>query len=36
MVAYLLEEIGLDINELDYFYTAGAFGTHIDVNQLLQ
>ena len=31
MVAYLLEEIGLDINELDYFYTAGAFGTHIDV-----
>ena len=31
MVAYLLEEIWLDINELDYFYTAGAFGTHIDV-----
>ncbi|WP_455539038.1 ASKHA domain-containing protein [Terrisporobacter sp.] len=31
MVAYLLEEIGLDINELDYFYTAGAFGTHMDV-----
>ena len=31
MVAYLLEEIGLDINELDYFYTAGAFGTHINI-----
>lgn len=31
MVAYLLEEIGLDINELDYFYTAGAFGTYLNV-----
>lgn len=31
MVAYLLEEIGLDINDLDYFYTAGAFGTHLNV-----
>lgn len=30
MVAYLLEEIGLDMNNLDYFYTAGAFGTHLN------
>ena len=31
MVAYLLEEIGLDINDLDYFYMAGAFGTHLNM-----
>lgn len=31
MVSYLLEEIGLDIDELDCFYTAGAFGTHINI-----
>lgn len=31
MVAYLLEEIGLDIGELDYFYVAGAFGTHLNM-----
>lgn len=30
MVAYLLEEIGLDINDLDYFYISGAFGTHLN------
>ncbi|SCH74141.1 methylamine methyltransferase corrinoid protein reductive activase [uncultured Clostridium sp.] len=32
MVAYLLEEIGLDINDLDLFYIAGAFGTHLNLN----
>ena len=31
MVSYLLEEIGLDINDLEYFYTAGAFGTHLNL-----
>ncbi len=31
MVAYLLEEIGLNINDLDYFYISGAFGTHLDL-----
>ena len=31
MVCYLLEEIGLDINDLDYFYISGAFGTHLNL-----
>lgn len=31
MVSYLLEEVGLDINSLDYFYTAGAFGIHLNL-----
>ena len=31
MVAYLLEEIGLDLNRLDGCYVAGAFGTHLDI-----
>ncbi len=31
MVAYLLEEIGLSLDDLEYFYVAGAFGTHLDL-----
>lgn len=31
MVAFLLEEIGLTLDELDKFYVAGAFGVHLDI-----
>lgn len=31
MVAFLLEEVGLTLDDLDDFYVAGAFGTHLDV-----
>ncbi|WP_455544471.1 ASKHA domain-containing protein [Intestinibacter sp.] len=31
MVAFLLEEIGLTLDELEEFYVAGAFGTHLDI-----
>lgn len=35
MVAYLLEEIGLNLNDLDYFYVAGAFGTHLNLTSAI-
>ena len=31
MVAFLLEEVGLTLNDLDKFYVAGAFGVHLDI-----
>lgn len=31
MVAYLLEEIGLSLDDLECFYVAGAFGTHLNL-----
>lgn len=35
MVAYLLEEIGLSLKDLDYFYVAGAFGTHLNLTSAI-
>ena len=31
MVSFLLEEVGLTLEELDKFYVAGAFGVHLDI-----
>lgn len=31
MVAFLLEEVGLTLKDLDKFYAAGAFGTHLNL-----
>ena len=31
MVAFLLEEVGLTLDDLEEFYVAGAFGTHLDL-----
>lgn len=35
MIAYLLEEIGLSLKDLDYFYVAGAFGTHLNLTSAI-
>lgn len=31
MVAFLLEEVGLTLDDIDKFYAAGAFGTHLNM-----
>lgn len=35
MVAFLLEEVGLTLDDLDKFYAAGAFGTHLNMESAI-
>lgn len=35
MVAFLLEEIGLTLDDLDEFYAVGAFGTHLNLESAI-